>query len=313
MIGTTHMVESKSKIINDGLQISMVGSESLIDTMSVSETSANTKTSTTPKKKKNNNNDNKKKKKKSKQNTLKKGKNNIVAINKKTKKSKKKKSEPLLPLSSIELGSTIEGHVAAFTPFGIFIKTNYDLKGKGSQGYALLHKSQIRDEPVSDLTKLFRIGAKLKGLRVINVDYKKGEVGLSLRKRRPKRKDWRSVPIGEEIEGTVASVVSYGAFVDIGADVNPLVHISRISQKKIRNIRQVVNEGDKVTIHIINKDIKKKTMAASMLDVDADEYLDRRSAQMKKMRESVEVENLKSELEYFEDAVKELEDALSID
>lgn len=313
------MMGLQNKITNDGFQISMVGTESQVETQSESETNTNTNTNTdaststtTPKKKlkkKKNNN----KKSNRKQNTIKKAKNNVLATNKKMKKIKKKKPQSLLPLSALKLGSTIEGHVAAFTKFGVFIKTSYDLKGKGTHGYALLHKSQIRDEPVTDLKKLFRIGAKLKGLRVMTVDQTKGEVGLSLRKKRDNRKDFRKVPIGKQIEGVVTSVVSYGAFVDVGADVNALVHISRISQKKIRNIRQFVNEGDKVTIHVLDRNNKKKTMSASMLDEDADEYLNRRTAQMKKMRESVDVENLKSELEYFEDAVKELEEALEID
>lgn len=226
------------------------------------------------------------------------------------KSSNKVMTESLLPLTDLALGSIVEGHVAGFTSFGIFIKTNYDFKDRGSHGYALLHKSQIRDEPVDDLEKLFRIGAKVKGLRVININYAKGEVGLSLRKQRPKRMDMADVPVGKDIEGTVSKVVTYGAFVDVGADVNALVHISRISQRKLKNIRQVVNEGDKVIIHIISKDKEKKTMAASMLDKEADEYLDRRSVQMKKVKDSVDLDNLKSELDYFEDAVRQLEDAL---
>ena len=226
-------------------------------------------------------------------------------------KKQNQSSTKLAPLSDLKLGSKIDGHVAAFSSFGIFIKTKFDFKNRGSNGYALLHKSQIRDEPVEDMSKLFRIGAKVKGLRVININYAQGEVGVSLRGKRKGRKSMREVPIGKEMIGTVSQVVAYGAFVDVGADVNALVHISRISQKKIKNIRHFVNDGDKVTIRVISKDEGKKTMAASMLGKDADEYLDGRSAHMKKMRESVAVDNLKSELEYFEDAVQELEAALS--
>jgi predicted RNA-binding protein with RPS1 domain len=236
---------------------------------------------------------------------------------KNTKNTKNNDKEPtvitnqkLLPLTDLKLGAKVDGYVAAFTSFGIFIKTKYDFKNKGANGYALLHKSQIRDEPVDDLSKLFRVGARVMGLRVIKINYAKGEVGLSLRKQRGSRLDMKDISVGQEVEGTVARVVKYGAFIDIGANINPLVHISRISQKKITNIRQAINEGDKVQIHILSKDIEKKTMSASMLDQDADEYLDRRSEQMKKMRESVKMENLRTELEYFEDAVRELEESL---
>ena len=231
----------------------------------------------------------------------------------------KKSKLPVLPLSDLKLGDKVEGYVAAFTDFGIFVRINYDLKKKDSGGgYALLHKSQIRDEPVENPEKVFRIGAVIKDLRVIQINHAKGEVGLSLRKQRQKRKSLSKFTVGREYEGKVATIVPYGAFVDVGAKANALLHISRISQKKIENIRNWVNEGDAVTIRIISKDEKKNTLAASMLDSDADKYLDKRSNQLKKMRTRSDEKNakmlkergLKSELEYFEDAVKELENAL---
>lgn len=232
--------------------------------------------------------------------------------------TKKVKSEPTLPLIELKLGSTVEGRVAAFTDFGVFIKINYNLKSKGNGGYALLHNSQIRDEPVLDAKDLFRIGNAVKGLRVITVNYAKGEVGLSLRDQRDKRKSLSEFEVGKEYTGKVARVVPYGAFIDVGAKANALLHISRINQKKIESIRNWVNEGDTVTIRIIDKDEKKNTLAASMLDKESDEYLNKRTAQLQRMRQRSEEKNsnssenglLKSELEYFNDAVKELEDAL---
>lgn len=227
---------------------------------------------------------------------------------------------PLLPITDLKLGATIDGYVAAFTDFGVFIKINYDLNGKRSSGgYALLHKSQIRDETVDDVKKLYRIGAQVKNLRVININYAKGEVGLSLRDQRAKRKDLNQYTIGKEYEGTVSRVVSYGAFVDVGARQNALLHISRISSKKIENVRNFVNEGDKVVVRIISKDQKKGTMAASMLSREADEYIERRSKQLNRMRsrsdaakeqEEKDKSGLKSEVEYFDEAIRELEASL---
>jgi predicted RNA-binding protein with RPS1 domain len=259
-------------------------------------------------------------------------KNDPKASNKKNAKGKprgkpnqerKKKNEPVLPLTDLKLGSKVVGRVAAFTEFGIFIRINYDLKKGGRSGYALLHKSQIRDTPVApkDLKKMYRIGAVIKDLRVLTVNYAKGEVALSLREQRDERKNVSEFEIGKDYEGKITRIVNYGAFVELGAKANALLHISRISQKKIKNIRNWVNEGDTVVVRIIDVDEKKNTMAASMLDSGADEYLDRRSDQIKKMRERSDAKKaklakeaedgeLKSELEYFEDAVSQLESAL---
>jgi ribosomal protein S1 len=244
---------------------------------------------------------------------------------KKIKKERPNTFETIHPLTDLKLGSTVEGWVAAFTDFGVFVKIPYDLKNKGGQaGYALLHKSQISDEEItpSGLKKMFRIGQVLKNLRVITINYAKGEVGLSTRKQREKRKDLSHFTVGKEYTGKVVNVMAYGAFVDIGAKANVLLHISRVSPKKIENIRHYLNEGDAVQVRIIGKDEKKQTMAASMLEYDADLYLDRRSAQLNRVKNRAERKasdeiaeamkmDLKSELEYFEDAVRELEDSLS--
>lgn len=227
-------------------------------------------------------------------------------------KKKYKKKPTTLPISELKLGSKIQGTVAAFTDFGVFIKINYDLKRKGNNGFALLHKSQIRDEFVEDPKKLFRRGSIVKDLRVITIDYEKGNVGLSLRKQRPKRKSIEEFDIGKEYQGKIYKVVSYGAFVDVGAESNAILHVSRISQKKIVDIRDWVNEGDAVTVRVINKDEKDNKLAVSMLEPQADEYLDRRAAQLERLRKKSNESNKekKSDIEYFDEAVKELEEAL---
>jgi len=227
-------------------------------------------------------------------------------------KKKYKKKPTILPISELKLGSKIQGTVAAFTDFGVFIKIDYDLKRKGNNGFALLHKSQISDEFVEDPKKLFRSGSTVKDLRVITIDYEKGNVGLSLRKQRPKRKNIEEFDIGKEYQGKVYKVVSYGAFVDVGAESNALLHVSRISQKKIVDIRDWMKEGDVVAVRVINKDEKDNKLAVSMLEPQADEYLDRRAAQLERLRKKSNEANkeMKSDIEYFDEAVKELEEAL---
>ena len=233
-------------------------------------------------------------------------------------KTQKSKKSELVPIADLVLGSKIDGVVAGFTDFGIFIRTNVDMKGKGSEGYALLHKSQIRDEPVDDLAKLFRIGAALKGLRIIDIKYAKGEVGLTLRNQREKRKKASDIKFGVDMTATVSKVMPYGAFLDFGYDKNALLHVSRMSQKKINNVRQWLNEGDKVVAHVINKDEKTGNLAASMLDRDADRFLDKRSAHIKRMKErSKEIQvtqsTLSTELEYFNDAIRDLEESVDLE
>jgi len=232
------------------------------------------------------------------------------------------------PLKDLKLGSKISGKIIDVCDFGAFVHIGYATRGS-RPGAALLHISQIADDRIQNIHDVLRKGDTVRDARVITVDSTKGEVGLSLRNPRHKRRDLRTVKTGEALEGKVDKIVPYGAFVDVGASVNPLLHISRITGGAIENIRHHLNEGDPVTVHVIGLDLEKKTMAVSMLDRKADLYLDRRMSQKMKRfyggakgsgdRESdddedhyddEEEEDDPSELDYFDQAIRELEEAL---
>lgn len=215
----------------------------------------------------------------------------------------------------IRLGSLLSGTVVDVCDFGAFVNIGYATLGS-RPGTALLHISQIQEKIVSNIHDIIKVGNRIEGARVISVDIKKGEVGLSLRAPRPKRYDFASLKIGDELQGRVDSVLPYGAFVDVGANINALLHISRITGGAIENVRQHLNEGDSVKVHIIDLDKEKKTLAVSMLDKEADIYLDRRMSHRLKRyygsssSESEEVTSESNDLDYFDQAIRELEEAL---
>jgi ribosomal protein S1 len=160
----------------------------------------------------------------------------------------------------------------------------------------------------------------IESARVTSIDLNKGEVGLSLRTPRTKRRDISTMKVGDELSGKVDSIVSYGVFVDVGTNVNALLHISRITGGAIENVRQHLNEGDSISVHVIDIDTKKKTLAVSMLDKKADQYLDRRMSQrlkrfyggtMSAVSASVVGEDEEtSDLDYYEQAIRQLDEAL---
>lgn len=220
-------------------------------------------------------------------------------------------------LKDLKLGSTVSGTVVGVSDFGAFINIGY-----ATRGAALLHISQISDEKIENVRDRYKVGDKVEDARVITVDLAKGEAGLSLRPRRQKRRDLHELRVGSEVEGKVVQVVSYGAFVDVGTRVNALLHVSRITGGAVENVRHLLNEGDPVSVHVISTDLKKKTVAVSMLDKKADQYLDQRMKQRQKrflgtadarstgVKEAEETKADRCELEYFDQAIQELEDAL---
>ena len=71
---------------------------------------------------------------------------------------------------------------------------------------------------------------------------------------------------GMVLQGTVRNIVDFGAFVDIGVHQDGLVHISRMTDKYIKNPMEVVSVGDIVKVKIISVDLKKQRIALSMKD-----------------------------------------------
>ena len=73
------------------------------------------------------------------------------------------------------------------------------------------------------------------------------------------------------MSGTVKSLTSYGAFVDIGG-VDGMVHISELSWSRIKNPAEVVSVGDTVDVYVISFDPEKKKISLGMKDHSQDPW-----------------------------------------
>ncbi len=73
-------------------------------------------------------------------------------------------------------------------------------------------------------------------------------------------KIWSTIEVGNEYDGTVKSLTSYGAFVDIGG-VDGMVHISELSWGRIKHPSEVVNVGDAVKVFVIGLDKENKKIS----------------------------------------------------
>ena len=76
---------------------------------------------------------------------------------------------------------------------------------------------------------------------------------------------WENIEVGKHYAGTVKSLTSYGAFVDIGG-VDGMVHISELSWSRIKNPAEVVSVGDSVDVYVISFDPEKKKISLGMKD-----------------------------------------------
>ncbi len=71
---------------------------------------------------------------------------------------------------------------------------------------------------------------------------------------------WESIAVGDKFTGTVKSLTSYGAFVDLGG-VDGMVHISELSWQRIKNPSEVVLVGDTVEVYVKAIDTEKKKIS----------------------------------------------------
>ena len=82
---------------------------------------------------------------------------------------------------------------------------------------------------------------------------------------------WATIEAGKHYNGTVKSLTSYGAFVDIGG-VDGMVHISELSWSRIKHPSEVVKVGDAVEVYVISADVEKKKISLGMKDHGQDPW-----------------------------------------
>lgn len=120
------------------------------------------------------------------------------------------------------------------------------------------------------------LGKDLK-VRVITVDSGRKKLVLSakvlLKEAEKKAKDDKlnALKVGEVKEGTVETIQPYGAFVNIGDDLTGLLHVSQISEKRLKSPGEVLKEGQKVTVKVTGIKDGKISLSMKALNENAGE------------------------------------------
>ena len=148
---------------------------------------------------------------------------------------------------------------------------------------AFIPASQLSTDYVEDTDKW--IGKEVL-VEVINVDKEKNKLVLSgkvvARKQQEEERNHRIAMLvpGTVVEGTVESIMPYGAFINLGNGISGLVHISQICQKRIDSVHEVLKEGQKVKAKIINTNDNRVSLSMKALEeIMPDEVENEESAQ----------------------------------
>jgi small subunit ribosomal protein S1 len=110
-------------------------------------------------------------------------------------------------------------------------------------------------------------------VKVLDIDRDRQRISLGLKQTQedPWQRVVDSYQLGDELEGKVTKVVSFGAFVEILDGVEGLVHISELAQHHVENPREVVNQGDVIRVKILEIDSDRRRLSLSAKRVEDQE------------------------------------------
>ncbi|MFQ6777953.1 MAG: 30S ribosomal protein S1 [Alphaproteobacteria bacterium] len=158
-------------------------------------------------------------------------------------------------MKNISLGAVLEGTVKNITDYGVFI----DLGGVDG----LLHVTDLSWKRVNHPRELVHVGDKIK-VKVIQFDPESHRISLGAKQLEedPWEKASRAFNVGDTVTGKVSSLTDYGAFVDLGNNVEGLVHMSELSWTN-KNIHpsKVLQNGQDVNVVVLDIDQDKRRIS----------------------------------------------------
>ena len=159
------------------------------------------------------------------------------------------------------MGDVVEGTVKNVTDFGAFI----DLGGVDG----LLHISEMSWGRVENPKKVFRVGETVK---VLVKDINDTKVALSLKF--PETNPWANAEekyaVGTEVTGKVARMTDFGAFVELAAGVDALLHVSQISRTHVEKPSDALKVGQEITAKVVDLNVEEKKISLSMKVLEAE-------------------------------------------
>ncbi len=194
-------------------------------------------------------------------------------------------------IDELEEGEIRTGRVTSLADFGAFVNIN------GADG--LVHLSELSWEHINHPSEVLEVGQEIK-VKVISIDEDRKRIGLSIRRLKddPWEDQIEALTEGQLVEGKITRLTNFGAFArllldDVEGDLEGLIHISEISERRIEHPKEVLKEGEVVTLRIIKIEEETHRIGLSMRRVDSPAYTD---LDWKTLTNEFDVEDLSDEL-----------------
>src|SRR5258707_6297057 len=170
-------------------------------------------------------------------------------------------------LTHIEEDIIVEGQIKNLTDYGAFV----DLGGLDG----LLHVTDMSWGRLQNPGELFKVGDSVQ-VKVLRFDRARERVSLGYKQLLPD--PWETIeerfPPATRLNGKVASVTDYGAFVELEPGVEGLVHVSEMSwSKRVKHPSKLVGPGDAVEVEVLGVDPKARRISLGMKQIQANPWM----------------------------------------
>ena len=170
-------------------------------------------------------------------------------------------------MSKLEKGQVLEGTVKNITSYGVFI----DLGGVDG----LIHITDLSWGRINHPDEIVELDQKIK-VAILDFDDNKKRIALGLKQLTPH--PWESLDtnlkIGDKVKGKVVVIADYGAFVEIAAGVEGLIHVSEMSwSQHLRTAQDFLKVGDEVEAVILTLDREERKMSLGIKQLIPDPWI----------------------------------------
>ena len=165
-------------------------------------------------------------------------------------------------------GQDVEGRVVSITDYGAFVELE-----KGIEG--LVHISEMSwTEHVKHPTQKVQLGQMVM-VKLLRIDEEAKKISLGMKQLEPD--PWEGIldrfPIGTVTKGTVRNLTTFGAFVEIEAGIDGLVHVSDMSwTRRVKHPSEIVKKGQELDVVVLDIDVAQRRISLGHKQVSTDPW-----------------------------------------
>ncbi|MEA4812634.1 MAG: S1 RNA-binding domain-containing protein [Anaerolineaceae bacterium] len=172
-------------------------------------------------------------------------------------------------MEDLNEGDIKTGRITSLADFGAFVSIG------GADG--LVHLSECSWDHINHPSEILKVGDEVR-VKIISIDRDRKRIGLSIRQLKgdPWADHVASLKVGQLVQGEITRLTNFGAFarLDLPGDLEGLIHVSEISDKRIEHPKEVLKVGEKVSLRIIKIEDDTHRIGLSMRKVDSPAFAD---------------------------------------